>query len=399
MTRGRHGALTCGPNGVRWEVPALSRRRRRPHGRGRRVPVRHGAVRRGRNAAGDGGAPGQRRRRAGGPSGRQSSARGARRRPTARDGAPRVSAPSRRLRAGAAGREPECSPLVTVRRLDVEPRPPGRARHREHARPDLQRTSRSSSWTTARPTRRPRCSRASTHRDCASSGSRRTAESAGRGTRRSRRRAASGWRFSTTTTSGRRTISRASAGPGRARLERRRRLLSGAASGRADGPGHGAAGGDLVRARLRSARGRGWLPLVSATLHSGARCWRTSAGSTRSSAPWKTRICGCGSLSGPTSPARPDVLVVRHEHAGAASLAQCCVLPPGTRALWTRSGRATIRASCGWLAYRRWRACRRVTNAQIAAILAGRRRRASSCEGLPERRADGAVHLPWSAAT
>jgi len=26
VTRGRHGALTCGPNGVRWEVPALSRR-------------------------------------------------------------------------------------------------------------------------------------------------------------------------------------------------------------------------------------------------------------------------------------------------------------------------------------------------------------------------------------
>lgn len=25
VTRGRHGALTCGPNGVRWEVPALSR--------------------------------------------------------------------------------------------------------------------------------------------------------------------------------------------------------------------------------------------------------------------------------------------------------------------------------------------------------------------------------------
>src|SRR6185436_6765838 len=72
-----------------------------------------GAVRRGRFTPGDGGARGRGRRRAGGSSGRQSRPRGAGRRPTARDGAPGVSALEPAARADAAG-PPKSSPLVTA---------------------------------------------------------------------------------------------------------------------------------------------------------------------------------------------------------------------------------------------------------------------------------------------
>ena len=298
VTRGRQGVLTCGADGVRWEMPGVLARRRRPHGSGRCLPLRHVSVRRSRDADGHGGRARQRRRRPGRSDRRKSVGGRARPRPQLvttsccsdrAHGRPRCGADGARRASPSPSRRGTAPTSWDVRSRARSPRP--------------SRTSRSSSWTTARPMprrevlgprRRPaaplRPARAerrdqpgAEHRHRA--GARRVA-----GLSRRRQRV------------GRRTISRASwpspplaPAPTWSTAARGATMRGRAADGlRADG--------GLERARLRSVV-RGWMPLMSCALAPTSVLIADVGGLDEELGPSRTGISGCGSLSVPTSPA------------------------------------------------------------------------------------------------
>ena len=88
----------------------------------------------------------------------------------------------------------------------------------------------------------------------------------------------------------------------------------------------------------------------------------------------------------------PDILVVRHEHEG-AQLSRNYRLLARDAVVLDSKWKATIMASCGWLAYRRWRAVM-VTIAEIVRAMEA----AESGKRLEGLRSVGrmARHLPWS---